>query len=63
MGYVQAASTLMGPFMVIFFGMVLVTVPEAARVLRQSPRHLPVYCVLVGAADWRSWRWSGVARC
>ncbi len=46
-GYVQAASTLMGPFLVIFFGMSLVTVPEAARVLRDSPRHLPLFCLLV----------------
>ena len=46
-GYVQAASTLMGPFMVIFFGMSLVTVPEAARVLRRSPRRLPLFCLLV----------------
>ena len=48
-GYVQAASTLMGPFMVIFFGMGLVTLPEAARILRRSPRHLPLFCVLVSA--------------
>jgi O-antigen/teichoic acid export membrane protein len=46
-GYVQAATTLMGPFMVIYFGMGLVTLPEAARVLRRSPRHLPVFCLLV----------------
>jgi O-antigen/teichoic acid export membrane protein len=46
-GYVQAAFTLMGPFMVIFFGMSLVTVPEAARILRGSPRHLPLFCLLV----------------
>ena len=46
-GYVQAANTLMGPFMVIFFGMGLVTLPEAARILRRSPRHLPLFCVLV----------------
>jgi O-antigen/teichoic acid export membrane protein len=44
-GYVQAASTLMGPFMVIFFGMGLVMLPEAARVLRRSPRHLPLFCI------------------
>ena len=37
----------MGPFMVMFLGMSLVTVPEAARVLRRSPRHLPLFCVLV----------------
>jgi O-antigen/teichoic acid export membrane protein len=48
-GYVQAASTLMGPFMVIFFGMGLVTLPEAARILRRSPRHLPLFCTLVSA--------------
>ena len=48
-GYVQAATTLMGPFMVIFFGMGLVTLPEAARILRRSPRHLPHFCLLVSA--------------
>src|SRR6266566_1975450 len=46
-GYVQAATTLMGPFMVIYFGMGLVTLPEAARVLRRSPRHLPLFCLAV----------------
>ena len=44
LGYVQAANTLMGPFMVIFFGMGLVLLPEAARILRRSPRHLPLFC-------------------
>ena len=48
-GYVQAASTLMGPFLVIFMGISLVTVPEAARVLRRSPRHLRLYCLAVSA--------------
>ena len=43
----QAATTLMGPFMVIFFGMGLVTLPEAARVLRRSPRHLPCSALAV----------------
>lgn len=47
LGYVQGASTLMGPFMVVFFGMGLVTQPEAARVLRRSPRHFPVFCALL----------------
>jgi O-antigen/teichoic acid export membrane protein len=49
-GYVQAANTLMGPSMVIFFGMGLVVLPEAARVLRRSRRHLAVFCMLVSAA-------------
>lgn len=47
-GYVAAAGLLMGPFLVVFFGISLVTVPEAARILRHSPRHLRLYCVLVG---------------
>ncbi len=49
LGYLQAATTLMGPFMVIFFGMGLVTLPEAARILRRSPRHLSLFCMLVSA--------------
>jgi O-antigen/teichoic acid export membrane protein len=47
LGYVQAANTLMGPFMVIFFGMGLVLLPEAARILRKSPGHLPLFCACV----------------
>jgi O-antigen/teichoic acid export membrane protein len=47
-GYVQASFTLMGPFLVIFFGFSLVTVPEAARILRRSPQHLRLFCLLVG---------------
>jgi O-antigen/teichoic acid export membrane protein len=48
-GYVQASNTLMGPFMVIFFGMGLVLLPEAVRVLNRSPQKLPVFCGLAGA--------------
>ena len=46
-GYVQAASTLMGPFMVVFYGIGLVTVPEAVRVLRKSPRRLLLFSAMV----------------
>jgi len=46
-GYIQAARTLMGPFMVIFFGMSLIAIPEAAQILRRSPRHLPLFCAAV----------------
>ena len=49
LGYVQAANTLMGPFMVIFFGMGLVLLPEAARILRKTPRHLPLFCACASA--------------
>jgi O-antigen/teichoic acid export membrane protein len=47
LGYVQAASTLMGPFMIVFFGMGLVMLPEAVRILRRSPRHLWLFCALL----------------
>jgi len=46
-GYIQAANTLMGPFRVIFYGMGMLTIPEAARLLRDSPRRLPLFCAAV----------------
>ena len=57
-GYVQAASTLMGPVTILFLGMSLVVIPEAARVLRRAPRRLPLFCALfsgglaAGALAW-----------
>ena len=47
-GYLQEGSLLMGPFFVIFMGISLVTVPEAARMMQRSTRHLQRYCALVG---------------
>jgi hypothetical protein len=47
-GYMQAATTLMGPVTILFLGMLLVIIPEAARVLRRSPRRLPLFCLIVG---------------
>jgi O-antigen/teichoic acid export membrane protein len=49
-GYIQEGTLMMGPFSVIFMGVSLVTVPEAARSLRKSTRHLWRYCILVGIA-------------
>jgi O-antigen/teichoic acid export membrane protein len=49
LGYLQAASTLMGPLQMLIFGMGLVALPEAARILRRSPRHMPLFCVLLSA--------------
>ena len=46
-GYIQAVNTLLGPFKIIIFGIGLVTIPEAARLMRRSPRRLPVFCVAV----------------
>jgi O-antigen/teichoic acid export membrane protein len=47
-GYLQAATTLMGPFMVIYLGMTLVTVPEAVRAMHRSVRSLRLFCLLAG---------------
>jgi O-antigen/teichoic acid export membrane protein len=44
-GYMQAANVLLGPFKIVLFGIGLITMPEAARILRRSPRHLPHFCV------------------
>lgn len=49
-GYVQAAGLLMGPFLVVFMGISLVTVPEAARILHNTPQYFRRYCALVGGA-------------
>jgi len=49
-GYVQAANLLMGPFLVVLMGISLVTVPEAARALRKSLRHLRIYCLVLSVA-------------
>jgi O-antigen/teichoic acid export membrane protein len=49
-GYIQEGTLMMGPFFVVFMGVSLVTVPEAARALRKSTQHLWRYCILVGIA-------------
>ena len=36
----------MGPFQVILYGMALATLPEAIRILKRSPRHMMLFCVL-----------------
>ena len=46
-GYISAANTLMGPLSIIFAGIGLITLPEAAKLLRRSPRHLPLFCAAV----------------
>lgn len=46
-GVVQAVTTLMGPITILFLGMSMVAIPEAARVLRRAPRRLPLFCVLI----------------
>ena len=46
-GYIQAANTLLGPFRIVLFGIGLITIPEAAKLLRRSPRRLPLFCVAI----------------
>jgi O-antigen/teichoic acid export membrane protein len=48
-GYIQAANTLMGPLNIIFAGISLITLPEAVKLVRSSPRQLPLYCAAVSA--------------
>jgi O-antigen/teichoic acid export membrane protein len=48
-GDVQAASVPMGPFRIVFLGVGMITIPEAARILRRSPRHLSLFCAVVSA--------------
>jgi O-antigen/teichoic acid export membrane protein len=49
LGSVQAAATLLGPITILFLGAGLVAIPEAARVLRRSPRHMPLFCLALAA--------------
>jgi O-antigen/teichoic acid export membrane protein len=48
-GYIQAAGTLLGPFKIIYYGISLITIPEAARLLRRSPQRLPQLCAAISA--------------
>jgi O-antigen/teichoic acid export membrane protein len=57
-GAVRGAELLLGPFLALLMGLNLVLVPEAARVLRQTPDRLARFCVTLGgvqavaAASW-----------
>ena len=46
-GDIQAANLLMGPFKIILLGLGMITIPEAAHILRRSPRRLPLFCLAV----------------
>jgi O-antigen/teichoic acid export membrane protein len=50
-GAVRGAELLMGPFLAVLMGLSLVTVPEAARVLRQAPQRLGTFCLLLGGGQ------------
>ncbi|MFS4091247.1 hypothetical protein [Streptomyces sp. AF1A] len=50
-GAVRGAELLMGPFLAVLMGLSLVTVPEAARVLRQAPHRLGAFCFVLGGGQ------------
>ncbi|MCT9089873.1 hypothetical protein N4G70_13475 [Streptomyces sp. ASQP_92] len=50
-GVVRGAELLLGPFMALLMGLSLVTVAEAARVLRRSPDRLRGFCLLLGGGQ------------
>jgi O-antigen/teichoic acid export membrane protein len=50
-GYIQATNVLLGPIRVVFAGISLFTLPEAARILRRSPRRLPLFCAAVSVGS------------
>ncbi|MEV0502569.1 hypothetical protein AB0I84_33925, partial [Streptomyces spectabilis] len=50
-GVVRGAELLLGPFLAVLMGLSLVTVAEAARVLRQAPHRLRLFCLLLGGGQ------------
>ncbi|MFE6774546.1 hypothetical protein [Streptomyces sp. NPDC057702] len=50
-GVVRGAELLLGPFLAVLMGLSLVTVAEAARVLRQAPHRLRSFCLLLGGGQ------------
>ncbi|MFI6014531.1 hypothetical protein ACIBAG_38040 [Streptomyces sp. NPDC051243] len=50
-GAVRGAELLQGPFLAVLMGLSLVTVAEAARVLRRAPHRLATFCLLLGGGQ------------
>ncbi|MGW5776598.1 hypothetical protein [Streptomyces sp. NPDC003863] len=50
-GAVRGAELLQGPFLALLMGLSLVTVAEAARVLRRAPDRLGRFCLLLGGGQ------------
>jgi O-antigen/teichoic acid export membrane protein len=50
-GAIRGAELLLAPFMTLLMGLNLVTVPEAARVLRRSPGKLERFCAVLGGTQ------------
>ncbi|MFF9809251.1 hypothetical protein ACF1G5_29725 [Streptomyces coeruleorubidus] len=50
-GVIRGAELLLGPFLAVLMGLSLVTVAEAARVLRRAPHRLAPFCLLLGGGQ------------
>ncbi|MFI5806129.1 hypothetical protein [Streptomyces sp. NPDC051561] len=50
-GAVRGAELLLGPFLAVLMGLSLVTVAEAARVLRQAAHRLGRFCLVLGGGQ------------
>jgi O-antigen/teichoic acid export membrane protein len=50
-GAVRGAELLLGPFLALLMGLNLVSVPEAARVLREAPGRLARFCLTLGGVQ------------
>jgi len=50
-GAIRGAELLLGPFLALLMGLNLVSVPEAARVLRTAPERLSRFCLLLGGVQ------------
>ncbi|MEF9906967.1 hypothetical protein [Streptomyces sp. P9-A2] len=50
-GVIRGAELLLGPFLALLMGLSLVTVAEAARMLRQAPHRLGAFCLLLGGGQ------------
>ncbi|MGY0070270.1 hypothetical protein ACWZEH_26505 [Streptomyces sp. QTS137] len=50
-GVIRGAELLLGPFLALLMGLSLVTVAEAARVLRRAPQQLGRFCLLLGGGQ------------
>ncbi|MFE1546236.1 hypothetical protein [Streptomyces sp. NPDC058718] len=50
-GAVRGAELLLGPFLAVLMGLSLVTVAEAARVLKRAPHRLGSFCLLLGGGQ------------
>ncbi len=50
-GVIRGAELLLGPFLALLMGLSLVTVAEAARVLRRAPHRLGTFCLVLGGGQ------------